>query len=174
MVWEGMERNTLPSMRYQCAGTRQLCAMDITDVIEFAADSGCTASDKEPFLEFIKRVVVDMSTAEHFEMFSSKNTHKMLRGLVNPGSYVYLPLGMFVAERTVGTEVVLGFRTSIVDPSPKNKMGWKAMFDMMVAHEGVDSPLVKTFTRLWELMNSVTVKDAPVALAAGLAANAAK
>jgi hypothetical protein len=163
MVWEGMERNTLPSMRYQCAGTRQLCAIAISDVIEFAADDGCTPADKEPFLEFVKRVVVQMTTSENFDTFASNGTHKILRGIIKPGSYVYLPLGTFVAERTVGADIVLGFRTSIVDPSAKNMLGWNSMYDMMLAHEGADNPMVKSFAKFSELMKSVAVTVPAVA-----------
>lgn len=152
MVWEGMERNTLPSMRYQVSGTRQLCVAMIGDIIGYAADVGQVQKDGEAFLEFIRRVMVSLASPEDFAQFHSGGSRRIYRGLVKAGSFVYLPIGSFVAEKVVGTELVVGLRSSTLDANPKFLVQWLKMYDMMAAKEGSQDPSVKAFARFKELM----------------------
>ena len=88
------------------------------------------------------------------------------RGTVKAGSFLFLPLGSFVAERTIGEDSVIGLRTSALDDAPKHLQAWLTMYDMLVQHESSESAAVKLFSKFKFFMQSELNKLVPGKLVA--------
>ena len=117
-----------------------------TDILDFIAERGVSPAKEEDLFEFIRQVLVGLSEEKDFQAYSAGKSRRIWRGVVPERAFIYVPFACFVGERVVGTNAVVGFRTSALDANPDFVKSWASLKKLYQSHRGADN----SFAKLWD------------------------
>ena len=148
-----LERQGLPSLRYQVQGQREIIVTEFAALYEYIMKLGMEhkgKDDESEFFEWCAEAFQDMSTTDQLDVFKAEGG-TMYKTTVREGDVVVLPSGYFTMERTLGDQTVFGYRTSYFDTAGMEN--FSMMLKCKMAADGKDSPIVKFWEQLLECLN---------------------
>jgi len=111
MFTTDMERQGMAQLRYQTHGERELIAISYDSLIEYQSAAKLEISDGQSLFSHMEEVFNSLNSPEALNLFPNL---QVFRGVVTAGSFTYIPMGMWVMERSLGTQSVIGLRTSVL------------------------------------------------------------
>ena len=115
MVYQGLEKQGMASLRYQVSGEREVIVIDFLTLSDFAAKIGLDIEPEQDFFDYLKQLVgslIDAPTREALKLSGGV----IRRGIVKEGGFLHVPAASYILERTIGSNNVVGLRTMFLPP----------------------------------------------------------
>ena len=144
---KSLERQGLGSCRYQESGVREIIAVNVQGLTEFAGEAGITRSATGTYMEYFEDILDRLLVPTNLELFQQKGG-VMFKGAMRPCSFCYIPMVYIVLERTFGDANSYGFQTSAFDKTEKSVQVFKEMTQQLKVVAGSEDVLFK----FWELV----------------------
>ncbi|CAK0839299.1 unnamed protein product, partial [Prorocentrum cordatum] len=137
----GPERLGLASGRYQESGVREVIATSVHSLLKFADSVGIVRSEKHGYFDFMSHVAGNLKEDSSMLDKYLEEGGQLLKAKMVAGTYLYMPMGYAVIERTLGDANSYGIRVAVFDKSPETKAGLNEMLKQMDTSN--DDSLVK-------------------------------
>ena len=146
-----MERQGIAQVRYQIAGQREVVVLSFDSMYDYQATISLEVTQGQNFFGHMEELLETLSTDESMQAFH-KHGAVMWHGILEPGSFFYVPMGHWVVERTLNTTCVCGMRTAVLESSPQAFSGWKRLREAHESMAGSDTALGKFWTTVNQFM----------------------
>jgi hypothetical protein len=144
MLYKGLERQGMANCRYQISGERELVVVDCADLSEYAARIWFDICQEQDFVDYMKTIFNTLNSKESLSAFSAAGG-SIHRVVLSEGSLVYVPIGAFIMERTLGSNNVIGLRTMHLP-----KMGSVALNSFAVLKTQAAAVATNPLTTFWD------------------------
>ena len=154
MQYQGVEKFCLPTLRYTRQGTREICILHYTDIMEYAAKQGMDYKAGQDMLSYITSIVDSLASEDNLTAYKDCGG-KIWRTSAGPGSLTFQPFGCWMVERTLGDANVIGIRTATLDSTSsalRNFISFRKAFIASLGDKADDNALVTFWKKLEELM----------------------
>ena len=133
-----LERQGFPTCRFQEHGTREIIAIDIIGLVEYATVVGKIRRPEETYFTWLERTIDSINSAADMEKFQELKI-EILRATLGPWSFCYVPAGWIIAEKAVGEAHSHSLRTPTLDNTEKTLSRLKNMIEQAyVSDVGAD------------------------------------
>ena len=143
-IVSNLERQGFSTCRFQEHGSREVIAIDIIGLVEFAVEAGKTRDIKETYFSWLERIVDEIRTDEDVEKLKTLNV-EILRSTLRQGSFCYVPAGWIIVEKAVGENHCYSLRTPTMDKTEKSVNRFKDM----LAQALVSAPEGDNLMKVW-------------------------
>ena len=154
MQYQGVEKFCLPTLRYTCRGTREICILQYTDIMEYAAKQGMDYQVGQDMLAYMTSIVDTLCSEDNLTVYKQCGG-KIWRTSAGPGSLTFQPFGCWMVERTLGDANVIGIRTATLDStssSLRNFIQFRKAFIASLGDKAGDNAVVTFWKKLEQLM----------------------
>jgi hypothetical protein len=149
MVWHGMEKWGLPTLRFQCHGSREIVYLSIDGLRKYCLAVGLLPETGEKLASWASRAILSLQSGEAIKQYVDAAGEKILRGVVQQGSAMYMPYGAFTVERVLGDVNVIGLRISFLEAySNAFTRQWQSLKQITEKQEGSETPVCKFWSAL--------------------------
>ena len=139
----GLERQGFATCRYQEAGTREMIAIEILGLVDYATSAGKDRTADETYFQWLERIMKELNRLEEVEKLKDLNVEVLRASALRPGSFAYIPAGYMIMERAVGDLHSYSLRTPSIDATPESAARFKNIMDQAKAAAGEGDSLMK-------------------------------
>jgi hypothetical protein len=135
MVYQGFEHQMMSTARYTVKGEQEVIVLRFAELWGFLSIGHIQTWDRkaENVNDFVQRCLRTLSVADVSSLMEC-GVH-MWRSVVHSGSFLYVPHGMVIFERTIGGHDNIGIRVAALDSA--NETDLKVVLNLLssTAHE---------------------------------------
>ena len=145
-------------MRYQLVGQREIIVIPFDGLYDYCGLAGIDKKEGTSFIDYMNDDVLASLNSDAALTKYHESGAKMYHAVVEPDSLLYVPMGSWVVERALGTAHVCGFRTSLLEPSPKAFDCWRRLLEAYKSVQTDGDALTVFWNHLDEFMKEAASK----------------
>ena len=137
--YQGLEKQSFATIRYNISGRREVLAINYTDMCKFAAEVGIAKNleNCKSHEVHVKALVDALACQQGLDTFKKLGLVTR-RVVMNPGETFFIPMCSWLLERTIGDESVIGLRTACLLSTQKPRDSLQLFVDNYKKVHGED------------------------------------
>ena len=145
----GQIRQGFGAVMYQLTDTSEISLLQYTGFSDYAMALGMAVGENRDFIGRQLDVISSLKTKEMLDRFDGN----IYRGTLQPSQALYVPLGSFFVERTVGNSTVYGFHAPVLDVAAATRQAFGEMVTTLQSIQP-EKPLANFWKSVWETLQA--------------------